>query len=57
MKFIPMPLTAFYKDFYNELLILVTQIGEAYAVLSDSQKRQRYDSGQDLEDASFGGGL
>ncbi|CAH0492879.1 unnamed protein product [Peronospora farinosa] len=33
-------------------------VGEAYAVLSDTQKRQRYDSGVDLEDldSDFGGG-
>lgn len=30
-------------------------ISEAYSVLSDSQKRQRYDSGADL-DGGFGGG-
>jgi len=30
-------------------------ISEAYSVLSDSQKRQRYDSGADLE-GGFGGG-
>ncbi|KAG9981491.1 hypothetical protein KCU78_g21483, partial [Aureobasidium melanogenum] len=33
-------------------------IGEAYETLSDSQKRARYDSGEDLIDPSeqFGGG-
>eukprot|EP01016_Furgasonia_blochmanni_P010461 TRINITY_DN1443_c0_g1_i1.p1 TRINITY_DN1443_c0_g1~~TRINITY_DN1443_c0_g1_i1.p1 ORF type:complete len:547 (+),score=117.73 TRINITY_DN1443_c0_g1_i1:65-1705(+) len=34
------------------------EIGEAYAVLSDEKKRQRYDSGMDLEEGfdGFGGG-
>ncbi|XP_065191221.1 dnaJ homolog subfamily C member 7-like [Sycon ciliatum] len=31
------------------------EIGEAYSVLSDSRKRSRYDSGQDLEDMGGGG--
>lgn len=32
-------------------------IGEAYAVLSDETKRQRYDSGVDIEDLDHGGGF
>ena len=31
------------------------ELGEAYSVLSDSKKRSRYDSGQDLEDMADGG--
>lgn len=31
------------------------EVGEAYAILSDAQKRQRYDAGKDLDD-QFGGG-
>ena len=33
------------------------EIGEAYAVLSDKVKRQKYDSGQDLEDFDGAGGF
>lgn len=32
------------------------EVGEAYEVLSDSQKRARYDSGADLQGDMFGGG-
>ena len=31
-------------------------IGEAYAVLSDAQKRQMYDDGADIEEIEQGGG-
>ena len=32
------------------------EIGEAYAVLSDSKKRSQYDSGQDLDEMNSGMG-
>ncbi len=33
------------------------EVGEAYAVLSDAKKRQRFDNGQDLDEAEgFGCG-
>ena len=32
------------------------EIGEAYAILSDSQKRQRYDAGEDVEEIEQGKG-
>lgn len=32
-------------------------IGEAYSVLSDSQKKAKYDAGQDLEEIEGGGGF
>ena len=31
-------------------------IGEVYAVLSDSQKKQRYDQGADIDELEGGGG-
>ena len=31
-------------------------IGEAYEVLQDAQKRRRYDQGADLEELNGGGG-
>lgn len=33
------------------------RIGEAYALLSDPQKKQQYDSGMDLEEMEQGGGF
>jgi DnaJ family protein C protein 7 len=32
------------------------EIGEAYGVLSDAKKRQRYDAGYDIEDLEGGAG-
>ena len=32
------------------------EVGEAYAILSDAQKRQMYDDGADLEEINQGGG-
>ena len=32
------------------------EIGEAYAILSDPQKRQRFDAGEDVEEINQGGG-
>ena len=31
------------------------EVNEAYSILSDTKKRYRYDSGQDLEDMEFSG--
>eukprot|EP01051_Picozoa_sp_SAG22_P003834 SAG22_NODE_192_length_15668_cov_4.492389_8_plen_72_part_00 len=31
-------------------------VGEAYGVLSDEQKKQRYDAGVDIDDLDGGGG-
>jgi DnaJ family protein C protein 7 len=33
------------------------EVGEAYAVLSDAKKKQRYDNGQDLDDEGGFGGM
>ena len=33
------------------------EVGEAYAVLSDSKKRARYDNGQDLDELNGSGGM
>ena len=33
------------------------EVGEAYAVLSDAKKKQRYDNGQDLDDEGGYGGM
>ena len=38
------------------LLFLLKDVGEAYEVLNDSNKRHMYDQGMDLDDMKNGGG-
>jgi DnaJ family protein C protein 7 len=44
------------EDEQKEAEAMFKDLGEAYAILSDPQKKQRYDSGVDLEDLDNGMG-
>ncbi len=40
----------------EEAEVKFKELGEAYSILSDQQKRQRYDAGEDVEEINQGSG-